>query len=117
MLIAGFRMMYSFPKKLRLIKKEQFREVFKTPEKRLTTEAFRIYYCVNDLTYPRLGIVVAKKNFKKAVSRNYFKRIVREFFRLNQNKIGTIDLVVLVNKKAGDLAREELDQQLHKAFR
>ncbi|RTY95860.1 ribonuclease P protein component [Flavobacterium sp. GT3R68] len=32
----------------------------------------------------KMGISVSKKHFKKAVDRNYFKRVLRETYRLNK---------------------------------
>ncbi|NHM02779.1 ribonuclease P protein component [Flavobacterium difficile] len=33
----------------------------------------------------KMGVSVSKKYFKKAVDRNYFKRVLRECYRLNQH--------------------------------
>ena len=44
---------------------------------------------------PRLGLAVSKKNFKKAVDRNIVKRIIRESFRLHQQQLAGLDIVVM----------------------
>lgn len=33
----------------------------------------------------KMGVSVSKRNFKKAVDRNYFKRVLRETYRLNKH--------------------------------
>lgn len=46
----------------------------------------------------RLGIVVAKRNVKLAVARNRIKRLVRETFRQQQQRLDGLDIVVVVKK-------------------
>ena len=56
---------------------------------------FTVLYRDNGKRAPRLGLAVSKKNCRQAVGRNRIKRIVRESFRLNQNRLPGIDIVVL----------------------
>ena len=43
--------------------------------------------------HPRLGLVVAKKVAKRAHERNYMKRVLREWFRLNKQSLPKQDLI------------------------
>ncbi len=43
----------------------------------------------------RLGLVVSKKNVKRAVDRNRIKRVIRESFRHNRLALDEMDIVVL----------------------
>jgi ribonuclease P protein component len=52
----------------------------------------------NGLVFPRLAIMVAKKTARLAVTRNYMRRIVREYFRRHLAKIAVLDIVVRVKK-------------------
>lgn len=43
---------------------------------------------------PRLGLLVTKKHAAAATERNYIKRCIREAFRLEQHRLGAVDLLV-----------------------
>jgi ribonuclease P protein component len=48
----------------------------------------------------RLGVVVSRRTFRRAVDRNRAKRLLREAFRLNRSRLrGRVDLV-LVGRQA-----------------
>ena len=48
----------------------------------------------NDAIEARLGLVVGKKQLKRAVDRNRLKRIVRDLFRRRRADLPAYDLVV-----------------------
>lgn len=81
---------------------------------------FTILYKQNTLGYPRIGIVVAKRNAKRAVDRNFIKRTIRESFRINKEKLPANDYVVILkrsNKFAKvSLHRNKIRQQLQNAW-
>jgi ribonuclease P protein component len=52
-------------------------------QSKLKTEDFYVVAKPNGLPFNRLGVTATKK-VGKAVARNRFKRVAREFFRLNQ---------------------------------
>ena len=48
----------------------------------------------NGLDHPRLGLAIARKTLPRAVDRNRVKRLVREEFRHNQQRLPAADLVI-----------------------
>jgi ribonuclease P protein component len=77
--------------------KADFDKVFNTASFRKHTSDFSLLVIKNNLHVNRLGIVVTKKRFKLAVTRNKLKRQVREVYRCQQNKLPGLDMVVIVN--------------------
>ena len=43
---------------------------------------------------PRLGILISRKHARAAVERNRIKRCIREAFRLEQEGLGPVDILV-----------------------
>ena len=43
---------------------------------------------------PRLGLLVTRKHAARAVERNRIKRCLREAFRLEQERLGPLDVLV-----------------------
>ena len=87
-----------FTKKAKLIKTDEFSSVFNF-RKRIFANFLAFHYQPNHSYLPRLGLVVGKKVAKHAVDRNYMRRVLREFFRVQQHAINPMDLVIRVQKK------------------
>ena len=109
-----------FPKRQHLKKTDEFSSVFNF-KCRIRGKYFQVMAKPNLVGYPRLGIVVSKKNDRRAVSRNYMRRVIRDTFRVTQQHIGGFDLVVQVVKSFFrpdfQIVREELQEhfcRLHK---
>lgn len=105
---------YPFPRKNRLLTPADYSPVFKEGRKQRGA-SFTFIFRVNGLSYPRLGLAIAKKNIPLAVGRNKVRRLIRERFRHLQSHLGGIDIVVLTQKPLQDLGktylREELEQR------
>ncbi|WP_293759520.1 ribonuclease P protein component [uncultured Aquitalea sp.] len=84
---------YPFRRAHRLLKTDEFSSVFSLRQAR-SNALFQVYARPNGLAHARVGLVVGKKVHKRAVRRNYIKRTVREWFRLNQSTLPPLDFVV-----------------------
>lgn len=104
---------FDFPPQLRLKKPAEYKKVFAKPVKSSDTY-FTLLAIRNDFDHPRLGLAIAKKNIRKAVHRNVIKRAVRENFRIQQQSLGNIDIVVLARREAVDASQELLRKSLEK---
>ena len=51
--------------------------------------------------HARLGLVVGKKAAKRAVKRNYMKRVIREWFRCRRHSLPPRDYIVRVRTAFG----------------
>ncbi|MGR9086775.1 MAG: ribonuclease P protein component [Gammaproteobacteria bacterium] len=104
---------FGFPSRLRLKKPAEYQKVFASPVKS-SDQYFTLLAIRNEFDHPRLGLAIAKKNVKKAVNRNVIKRTVRENFRIQQQRLGSMDIVVLARKEAVDAPLESLRKSLER---
>jgi ribonuclease P protein component len=80
-------MNFTYPKKEKLKSKITIGLLF-TEGKSVSKYPLRlVYHCgpSSDGQQIKMGVSVSKRNFKKAVDRNYFKRVLRETYRLNKH--------------------------------
>ncbi len=82
----------------RLKRPEEFKRVFSSKH-RSSDKSFLFLAKSNDFDLARLGLAVPKKHIHGAVERNRLKRIIRESFRLKQEKLKGKDIVVVVRNK------------------
>jgi ribonuclease P protein component len=87
---------YVFPSSHRIRQSKEFERAFS--HKGLTNKWFTIYFVDSNLEFPRLGMVVSKRTMSKSVSRNFAKRLIRETFRLNSDKLLSRDYFVRVRR-------------------
>ena len=78
------------------------------------TARLSLYRLPNSLAYPRLALVVPKRLAPRAVTRNRIRRLIREAFRLQQQRLGGSDCVVRLVKmtSGGPVTREEIEALL-----
>jgi len=117
---------YKFNRESRLLTPGHFQAVFSKPI-RFGSRHFTLLVTQkphtlvsdkhNSIAKNRLGLAVAKKRVKLAVQRNRIKRQVRESFRLNQDNLPAIDIVVMVKSGIDQLDNKMINQELEKIWR
>ena len=106
---------YSFSTDVRIRCAADYKNVFDGALFKVHQPHFLFLAKPNEQT-SRLGIVVAKKKVRRAHERNRIKRIARESFRLNQQAIASLDIVVMPKIGIEDISNAELHQQLKFAW-
>lgn len=77
---------FSYPKEEKL-KSKKIIDLLFSEGKSVSKYPLRLVYVAHDFeeNVPlKMGVSVSKKYFKNAVDRNYFKRVLRECYRLNK---------------------------------
>ena len=80
-------MQFTYPKKEKLKSKTTIDVLFSEGNS-VSKYPLRLVYVENKeekTELIKMGVSVSKKYFKKAVDRNYFKRVLRETYRLNKH--------------------------------
>ncbi|SFQ43676.1 ribonuclease P protein component [Geopseudomonas sagittaria] len=107
----------SFGRDKRLLTSRQFTAVFDSPTGKAPGKSVLLLARENGLDHPRLGLVIGKKSVKLAVERNRLKRLIRDSFRLHQEMLAGLDIVMVARKGLGDLDNPELHQQFAKLWK
>lgn len=107
---------FTFGKSLRLLNARDYRGVFDNARLKISHQRLLILARSNSSETPRLGLVIAKKNIRLAVQRNRIKRILRESFRLRQETLIGLDIVVLARRGLDDLDNQQLHQLFHQQW-
>ncbi|MDY6906233.1 MAG: ribonuclease P protein component [Thermodesulfobacteriota bacterium] len=106
---------YTFKKTDRLLKRREFLQTIDAGKK-IHSSCFVAGFRKNTLNRHRLGVTVTKK-VGGAVTRNRIKRIVREHFRQNRQKLsGFWDINIIAKKKAADVSSGVLNTSLDETF-
>lgn len=102
----------TFPKKNRILKSGHFHAIRKT-QMRYVSNLLLIGYRLGKSTTPKLGLTVSKKRIAKAVSRNRFKRVVREGFRKTMAQFPVdIELNVIPRSIPDHLSSADVEKEL-----
>ncbi|MFL9609631.1 ribonuclease P protein component [Methylobacillus sp. Pita2] len=101
---------YAFKRQAKLLKTDEFSSVFNF-RKRVSGRYLVLHYRYNEMAYARLGLVVGKKIARRAVDRNYIKRVMRELFRVSQHQLPGLDLVARPHVLFGRPQFAEIEQE------
>jgi ribonuclease P protein component len=116
--------MPKFPKSERLRNKIVIQKLFKSNDSHYLYP-FRLLYLNHSqpsATYPEVIISVSKRNFKKAVHRNWIKRRIREVYRLHKDlladengshSIACLAIIYIAKEK---LPYRELEKKILRLF-
>ena len=107
------------PKRAPLVKAADFSAVF-SQQRRVHASHFLLLAKNNEILFPRLGLAVAKKHLRTAVKRNVIKRLARESFRMQQQDLPSMDIVLLTKKQLtsdwANLNKQQIRQELDNLF-
>jgi len=68
----------------------------------------------NGLGYPRLGLAISRSKIRSAANRNRLKRLLRESFRYNKERLGGLDIVVAATGKRAHINNRSIKESINK---
>ena len=105
-----------FGKDRRLLNQQDYRRVFDSAEARASHRHLLLLAKTNDCDCHRLGLVIAKKHVRLAVTRNRLKRVAREFFRQLPDSSPAMDVILLARPGIGKLDNATLSSILQQQW-
>jgi ribonuclease P protein component len=106
---------YRFQKKDRLLKRQNFL-LLSQSRKKVENTHFIAVLKKNNVHRLRLGVTVSKR-VGHAVIRNKLKRLLREYFRLNRQKIeGSLDIHIIAKKNSATIGNIDIYSSLDQLF-
>jgi len=97
----------SFPRSHRLVNKAEYKSLFDKSNK-VSQRCLLILFKPNQKSHARLGLVIGKRAVNSAVIRNRIKRILRESFRQNQEKLKGLDIIIIARQQCDKLSKQKL---------
>ncbi|MBA5792071.1 ribonuclease P protein component [Flavobacterium sp. xlx-214] len=111
----------TYPKTEKL-KKKKYIDLLFSEGRSVSKYPLRLVFVpVKDLEIPlQMGVSVSKRYFKKAVDRNYFKRVLRECYRLNKelllNNLNEPYVMMFFYQTKDRLTYQEIEQKTIQLF-
>ena len=106
---------HSFRKFERIRKRKDYLRIYHEG-KRINSKNFITILSRNQTGIQRLGITITKK-VGNSVQRNRIKRLLREFFRLNKDRLpGSNDIVIIVKNEIPPLKYPDVYEELENLF-
>ena len=107
---------FTFTRQHRLLTGRQFQTVFDNKELKVVSGPFLLLVKENQQTLPRLGLVIGRRKAKLAVDRAAIKRRAREQFRLRQQDLQGLDMVLLLVGNVRHPDRDKLSRDMIRLF-
>jgi ribonuclease P protein component len=93
-----------------------FDAVFESPDTKVSNRDFLILAKFREhATSHRIGFVTSKKKIRRAVDRNRFRRVIREYVRL-QNNNNCVDIVIIAKQTPPRLWSAQYQTQFDQVF-